>query len=150
MEAIGMIKLVFDSRVENIPLIGGAVRGIAGSLSLDETGCYHLELCVVEAVTNVMKHAYHGQAGHCVEVEILRYRDRITFKIHDTGACMHPAKAALPEFDPEDLKTVPEHGMGRFIMEALMDEVRYDTVNGRNTLTLTKFFKRYNEDEHAI
>lgn len=142
METARMIKLVSDSRVENIPLMGGAVRGIAATLSLDETSCYHLELCVVEAVTNVMKHAYHGRAGHCVEVEILCRQDRITFRIHDMGECMAPAKAALPEFDPEDLETVPEHGMGRFIMDALMDEVHYETVNGRNTLTLTKFFRK--------
>lgn len=142
MEAASMIKLVSDSRVENIPLIGGAVRGIAGTLSLDETSSYHLELCVVEAVTNVVKHAYHGQAGHCVEVEILCRQDRITFHIHDLGECMTPSKAQMPKFDPEDLETIPEHGMGRFIMDALMDEVHYETANGRNTLTLTKFFKK--------
>ena len=85
MEAAGKIRLIIDSRLENVSLAGGAVRGIADTLSMDMTARYQLELCVVEAVNNAIKHAYHCQAGHTVEVDILLYPDSLTFKICDSG-----------------------------------------------------------------
>lgn len=142
MEAEGMIKLIIESRIENVSLIGGAVRGIANGLSFDEMSSYHLELCVVEAVSNATKHAYHSQAGHPVEVDILLFQDRITFKISDTGESLEPKKVRLLRFDPQKLETLPESGMGLFIMHALMDEVNYETLSGRNTLTMSKFLRK--------
>jgi serine/threonine-protein kinase RsbW len=142
MESANRIRLVIESRFENIFLIGGAVRGIAATLAFDETICYHLELCVVEAVNNTLKHAYDCEPGHSVEVEILIHQDRIIFKIRDTGKSMHAGKVEPLQFEPGNVESVPERGMGRFIMDALMDEVSYETVNGRNILSMTKFLKR--------
>ncbi len=142
MEKTGRIKLVMESRLENVALIGGAVRGIANALAIDEVSGYHLELCVVEAVNNATKHAYHSEAGHFVEVEVLILPDRITFKISDQGESMQPTKVRLLRFDPQKLNTVPESGMGLFIMHALMDEVSYETDSGRNVLTLSKYLRK--------
>jgi serine/threonine-protein kinase RsbW len=142
MEAAGMIRLIVESRLENIALIGGAVRGIADSLCLDKIASYHLELCVVEAVSNATKHAYRGQAGHFVEVEIRLDPDRLAFTVCDRGQSMNPAAVAPLDFDPLKVETLPERGMGIFILNSLMDELRYETVNGRNMLTMIKYLKK--------
>jgi serine/threonine-protein kinase RsbW len=144
MEAAGMIRLTIESRLENVALIGGAVRGIADMLSLDKIIIYHLELCVVEAVNNAIKHAYHSEAGHSVEVEFLRCRDRLTFRVCDNGESMIPEKVRPFSFDPAKLETLPERGMGVFIVNTFMDEVRYETVNRRNILTMVKHLKKNN------
>ena len=136
-----MIKLIIESRIENVSLIGGAVRGIADALSLDEISSYHLELCVVEAVNNATKHAYSSEAGHSVEVDILLFLDRITFKVCDRGESLNPAKVQLLRFDPQNREALPESGMGLFIMHALMDEVGYETVSGLNILTMSKYLR---------
>lgn len=142
MKAAGMIRLIIDSRLENVSLVGGAVRGIANTLSMDSTTSYQLELCVVEAVNNDIKHAYHCQAGHLVEVDILLYPDRLVFKIHDCGESMNPAKVAPFSFDPAKIETLPERGMGIYILNSLMDEVHYETISGQNILTLIKYLKK--------
>ncbi len=104
MEPAGSnIKLMIESRIENVSLLGGAVRGIANALSLDELSCYQLELCVVEAVSNATKHAYHSEQGHPVEVDVLLFRDRITFKISDQGDSLKSPKVKLLRFDPQNL-----------------------------------------------
>jgi serine/threonine-protein kinase RsbW len=136
-----MIRLTIESRAENVSLIGGAVRGIADMLSFDTISSYHLELCVVEAVTNVAKHAYHSEAGHLVEVDILIYRDRLTVKICDSGDRMDLTKIEPLAFDPSEKASLPERGMGVFILKSIMDEISYDIVGGRNILTLTKYLK---------
>ncbi|MDY0221896.1 MAG: ATP-binding protein [Desulfobacterium sp.] len=137
-----MIRLIIDSRLENVSLVGGAVRGIAHTLSMDSTTSYQLELCVVEAVTNGIKHAYNCQAGHSVEVDVLRYPDRLIFQICDSGESMNPAKVAPFSFDPSKIETLPERGMGIYILNSLMDEVHYETISGQNILTLIKYLKK--------
>ena len=137
-----MIRLIIDSRLGNVSLVGGAVRGIAETLSMDSTTSYQLELCVVEAVTNDIKHAYHLQAGHSVEVDVLLYPDRLTFRICDTGERMNPAKVRPFGFDPSKVETLPERGMGVYIMNSLMDEVHYETLGGQNILTLVKYLNK--------
>ena len=133
-----MIRMMIESRLENVALIGGAVRGIAEVLSVDSICCYHLELCVVEAVTNVIKHAYHSEAGHSVELEILIRPDRLTFKVIDSGESMDISKISSLQFDPSKVEMLPERGMGTFILKSLMDEMSYDIVKGRNVLTMSK------------
>jgi len=142
METTGSIKLIIESKLENVPLIGGAVRGIASALSLDDVSGYHLELCVVEAVTNVTKHAYKLEAGNSVELNILLFPDRITFQVCDRGKSLDPAKVRLLRFDPQKREMLPESGMGLFIKHALMDEVYYETESGLNVLTMSKYLRR--------
>ncbi|NWH04855.1 ATP-binding protein [Desulfobacter latus] len=141
MNAANMIRLIIDSRLENVSLVGGAVRGIADTLCMDSTTSYQLELCIVEAVNNNIKHAYHCKAGHSVEIDILLYPNRLTFKIYNKGERMNPAKVAPFSFDPSNVETLPEGGMGLYILHALMDEVHYETINGQNILTLVKYLK---------
>jgi serine/threonine-protein kinase RsbW len=138
------ISLNIESRLENIGLIGDAVRGICDSLFADEKTCYGFELCVVEAVTNSIKHAYDMATDHIVEVLISIFNDRIEFQICDTGKSMdftdrllHPG--AL-DFDPEKRPTIPEGGMGLYIIGSTMDEVHYESNYGKNILTLVKTF----------
>ena len=142
MKAANMIRLIIDSRLENVSLVGSAVRGIANTLCIDSTTSYQLELCVVEAVNNGIKHAYHCQAGHSVEIDVLLYPDQLTFKIYDSGESMNPDKIAPFNFDPSNVETLPEGGMGLYILHALMDEIHYKTINGQNILTLIKYLKK--------
>lgn len=141
MKTAGMIRLMIESRLENVALIGGSVRGIADTLSIDKVIRYQLELCVVEAVNNVIKHAYHAEAGHSVEVDFQLHPDHVTFKIRDNGDSLNLSRVAPFCFDPLKVETLPERGMGIFILKSLMDEVRYETVNGENILTLIKYLK---------
>lgn len=141
METIGVIRLIVESRLENVPLIGSAVRGIAELLSIDEIGSYHLELCAVEAVTNVIKHAYHLEGGHSVELEIQVCRDRLTFKLRDSGESMDVSRIVPLQFDPSNPETLPESGMGIFILKSLMDEIDYEVIDGRNVMRMSKYIK---------
>jgi len=142
MKTANMIRLIIDSRLESVSLVGSAVRGIANTLYIDSTTSYQLELCVVEAVTNEIKHAYRGQAGHSVEIDVLLYPDRLTFKIYNRGKSMNPAKVAPFSFDPSKIETLPEGGMGVYILHSLMDEVHYKSIKGQNILTLVKYLKK--------
>lgn len=134
------IKLIIDSDLANVSLIGMAVNKICTQIPLDKIEAYQIETCVVEAVTNVIKHAYKNETGHDAAVSIKLHLDRITFLVCDTGKSMNPEQPAKLEFDPSDLENLPEGGMGLFIIHQIMDEVTYETIKDRNVLTMTKIF----------
>ncbi len=134
------IQLTIDSRLDNTALAGLAVRGIAQGFGLDEAEAYLLELAVVEAVSNVIRHAYGGRSGNPIELSLALSRTGMTLDIRDRGTAMDPADLdRAGEFaEPRDIADLPEGGMGLSIIKQVMDEVAYSSRNGVNTLSMAK------------
>jgi serine/threonine-protein kinase RsbW len=103
-----------------------------------------VEISVVEAINNVIKHGYRGEKGQSVEVRINIRADRIVIDIYDKAAPMPDrliaSEATRLDFDPENLDALPEGGIGLELMKMTMDEVSYSSTSGVNRLTLTKLF----------
>ncbi len=138
----GKIKLAIDSDLGAVPLIGVTVNALCASVLPENEMPKQIELCVVEAVNNSIKHAYGGVSGRDVEVIVEFAGDKIVFQVCDSGKPMkpRPAEATGPKFDPGKLETFPEGGMGLFIIRNTMDAVSYKTLSDRNVLTMTKYF----------
>ncbi len=95
-----------------------------------------LRLVLVEAYSNVVRHAHKGQPNLPVLMRMeLRGRD-IHLEIWDYGRG-YDLSTYLPP-DPEDLQ---ENGYGWLILNRLMDKVEYRLqINGRNCLKLESTF----------
>ena len=137
------IKLVIDSRLENVSLIGLIINKLCSSIPLSDTESYQVELCVVEAANNSIEHAYGMEQGHEVEVIFTLHSDRLIVDVCDTGKPMEKEyieqnDVSLLEIDPNDIDNVAEQGRGIPIMKHIMDTMTYKTERGRNCLTLTK------------
>lgn len=136
---VGRLRLVSESLLENVALLGSAIQGLTLAAAIDKTTAFQLELCVVEATTNAIRHAYAGLPGNEVEVIVELTADRISFKVCDSGKT-HPAfDKQTASFNWESLDQIPEGGMGISIIKGIMDEVQYSSSQGRNCLTMTKF-----------
>jgi serine/threonine-protein kinase RsbW len=136
------IKFTIDSHLEHIGLVGLAVQALCSYVGFSEVEAYQIQLCVVEAVTNVVKHAYGAQAGHEVVVAVSLHPEGISFRVMDTGKTMKPLSREPLEFDPTNLATIPEGGLGLHIIQTVMDEVDYQTANGTNILTMHKNLRK--------
>lgn len=136
------IKFTIDSRLGNIGLVGLAVQALCSYLGFSEVEAYQIQLCVVEAVTNVVKHAYGAQPGHEVIVAVAIHPEQISFRIMDTGKTMKPMSRTNMEFDPTNLAGLPEGGMGVYIIQTVMDRVDYQTVDGTNIFTMHKYLRK--------
>ena len=94
------------------------------------------KLAVDEACTNVVKHGYKGQAGF-IEVIVTGNMREFHIEIRDQGQGFDLRNVKSP-----DLKVYVENrkrgGLGVFLMNQLMDEVRYRAGTDGNVLTMSK------------
>ena len=137
------IELCIDSRLENVALVGAAVNAISAGLGFPEGERANIELCVVEAVSNCVRHAYREEPGHEVRVHVRADEAGVEIHVFDDGSPV-PEENRIPrepDFDPNDLLSIPEGGRGTFLMHTLMDSVRYGKVGGANLLAMTKALK---------
>jgi len=151
MNELKKIKFTIDSNLGLISFVGAAVNGICSLLLASEVECYQMELCVVEAVTNSIKHAYGLRKGNDVEIEVFVYPDKFVFKVWDEGTRMEQSlfekkKNMKFKFDADKDAGIPEKGRGLAIINEIMDEVTYETVEGKNLITMMKLINT--EKEH--
>ncbi|HLA76783.1 MAG TPA: ATP-binding protein [Vicinamibacteria bacterium] len=139
-----LVELSIDSRLEEVASVGEAVSRACREAGISEGDAYNVELAVVEAVSNSVRHAYRGEAGHRVEVRLSLAADGVEVRILDDGLPV-PEASRRPkpiEFDPEDPLSISEGGRGTFLIHSLMDRVVYGSEGGRNLLLLAKSLKR--------
>lgn len=143
METSESFTFTFESRIDNIPQISSTIKTLCSASSLSEIDLYKLELCLVEALNNVIIHSYHNQPGNKIEVVVNINADHIGFTIFDTGSGPPSSdflkKALQAKIDQlGNLASVPENGRGLFIMQEFMDEIAYEAKDGKNILSLRK------------
>jgi serine/threonine-protein kinase RsbW len=130
------IHLSAEADFPSVRLLAAACHGVLAEWGLSPERQSLLELAVVEAATNVVRHAYGGQGGR-VEVELAREGRSIALSVVDSGTAFDPTSVPPPrEPDPADPSTWPEGGMGLPIIRAACDELSYRSEGGRNRLTL--------------
>lgn len=98
-----------------------------------------VEMCLMEALNNVIKHAYNGEQNHQIDVNVCIDSKLMEIQIIDEGVPRESLVIKDLDFDPNDIDNLPEGGMGLFIIKQLMDELDYYTINGKNYFTLRKF-----------
>ncbi|MEM7051609.1 MAG: ATP-binding protein [Acidobacteriota bacterium] len=139
------IELLIESQLDNIPLLAASVNHICNYVGMNEMQRFEVELCTVEAVTNAVVHAYGGEAGHRVCVDVEAGPEELRICIRDRGRPMPAEARQVPqelEVDPEDIENLPERGRGLFLIHRLMDEVEVSSDATGNQLVLVKRLRR--------
>ena len=133
--------IIDRSSLEAISPVSEAVRGLAEPV-LGSDGASDVELALVEAATNVVRHGY-GPEGGPIRIEASKSAGGVVVRIFDWGqpipgeALAHAGLSRF-DFDPTDLEVLPEGGMGLSLIAAVMDEVTYRSDEGQNILTLLR------------
>lgn len=94
------------------------------------------KLAVDEACTNVVKHGYKGRSGF-IEIIVTGNLREFSIEIHDQGEQFDLRNVKSPDLK-EYVETRRRGGLGVFLMNQLMDEVRYRGGADGNVLTMSK------------
>lgn len=133
------IRLSIESKIDDVTLLKEAVRAICRTVIKDETLLYNVVLCLVEAVTNVIKHAYHKKPGNFIDIMVTVGDADIAFEISDNGDQVNlPVPKKDLGINRNDFDSLPESGMGLFLMHKIMDEVLLSKNHEKNILLMRK------------
>lgn len=93
----------------------------------------HLELALQEAATNIVRHAYAGEAGRPIILEVEADADACRLTLTHLGRDFDPAAVEPPSFDGSRFG-----GFGQYLIGQCVDEVRYLHEDGRRGVRLLK------------
>ena len=99
-----------------------------------------LELMLVEALNNVVEHAYLEKAGSSINIELEMIDHNAVMKITDNGISA-PGSVLIEGSELPDVTALPEGGWGLCLIQALADSIEYHRYPSHNMLVLTKSTK---------
>lgn len=140
-QPLASLRMIIDSRFECVRLAGVALQAMAESLCYPRPEVRDMQLAVVEALNNAVKHAYREEPGHEITIDWAFSPQGVEVVIGDTGLTMNGLKVKQLEFDPDDLNSLPEGGMGLFLIRQIVDEMDYCTFKTENRMRLFKKMK---------
>ncbi|OGU53935.1 MAG: hypothetical protein A2V66_17020 [Ignavibacteria bacterium RBG_13_36_8] len=115
------------------------IRNFCEDSKVSKDICDKIEICLTEALNNVIKHSYKGESDKEIEIKVRKKRKIFEIDILDSGEARSCFEKPKLEFDPKDIENLPESGMGLFIIEEIMDETHYRIQDGKNIFTMRKF-----------
>jgi anti-sigma regulatory factor (Ser/Thr protein kinase) len=135
-----VIRMHIRSSPWQLAVVRAAVEKMCAQLGMDERSIGEMMLGVDEALTNVIRHAYEGQADRPIEIELSpcgseeECIDCLQVVIRDEGRSV-PAE----QIRSRDLEDIRPGGLGVHIMQTVMDHVDYTPrPDGGTVLTLRK------------
>lgn len=136
-------RISIKSSYDDVHLVAPWLHQLAAQAGMSEAATMQLELAVVEAVNNVVEHAYQLQDGHTVQVLGRFDAQRLVIEIWDTGMTMNTEKLEKIKAEQDDddaitLMLLEESGRGLRLMTQLVDDVDYLSDGTMNRLVLVK------------
>jgi len=129
------LKFIMASDPRVLPVVRAAVGELAVVCGLPEETRHGITLAVDEALANVIRHAYNNRHDQEMELDCQVESDRIVFKLLDCGEAPDPDRIC-----GKPLEDTTPGGRGTHLMKAIMDEMSYESVPGKNQLKLVKQF----------
>lgn len=95
-----------------------------------------LQLCLEEAVTNIVSHAFEPDTLHDVHVAVWRDGTTLHAEVTDDGRAFDPLAHELPAA-PKDLESAQIGGLGIKLMRNFAEAIAYRRTGATNRLTLS-------------
>ena len=115
------------------PLSAWAVE-IARQLGCSPDKCFDVDLCLTEAVSNIIRHGYTDDASQAIDIEITREPGALAIRIEDDARPFDPLEA--PGLLATSLDEAEPGGRGIALMRSAADSASYERRDRRNRLTV--------------
>ena len=120
-----------------LPVIRGAIGPLAAAMGWDESECRAITLAVDEALTNIIRHAYHDRADGWIELECRESADGLEFTLSDKGDAPDRSQICAREMDCDQ-----PGGLGTHIIRKVMDRVCYEKSAEGNRFVASKRLRK--------
>ena len=130
-------SIILANDIAEISRLAAFIEEVGETFALTPDVVFNLNLVIEEAVVNVINYAYPKEEHQHIYLSAHLHEGSIVLVFTDTGK----------EFDPTlapdaDISLSAEErdigGLGIFLIRQIMNEVRYERIDGKNVLTLEK------------
>ncbi len=141
------VEMKIPAKPEFVGVIRLTLSGIASRMGFSYDEIEDLKIATSEACTNAVQHAYRKNEQGEVIIGFGLYQDRLEVMVADSGQSFdfHSARKGIGPYDQnESIEFLREGGLGLYLIETLMDEVRIHHKEG-----VTVFMTKYREGEQV-
>ncbi|WP_276310237.1 anti-sigma B factor RsbW [Bacillus salacetis] len=142
MQDFDYIEMKIPAKPEFVGVIRLTLSGIASRMGFTYDAIEDLKIAASEAITNAVQHAYKDDTGE-ITVGFALYEERLEVMVADNGESFD-FKKTREEVGPYDAENsvefLREGGLGLYLIESLMDEVKVHHQEGV-TVFMTKFLE---------
>jgi anti-sigma regulatory factor (Ser/Thr protein kinase) len=128
----------FPARLRKLHDALAFVAAFAARHGLSEHDLLRLQLVVEELFTNTIVHGYGRECDEPIEIALGATPEAISIHYLDAAAAYDPARALAVsrEHVAEPVERRPVGRLGVHLVAAIVDELRYARVGGRNQLQI--------------
>ncbi len=134
-------RFIINSEYKNVNSVCFITKTFCEDHFISDGNIREIELCLAEALNNIIKHAYKGAENNTIEISMEIRNKQFKVILIDYGIERSNLNKPTLEFDPNDIESLPEGGMGLFIIEQLMNETNYLRDGNKNIFTMVKNIK---------
>jgi len=127
-------EIVLMAREDNIPKAIKFIEDIMTSADFASTKIMKVRLAVEEVCNNIVHHAYPEQKGSFRLISS-SIGGSLVVVIEDEGIHFDPTKTDGPLL-VDNVEERSIGGLGIYLIKSFVEEMRYEFVDGKNTLTL--------------
>lgn len=152
MQPFDYIEIKVPAKPQYVGVARLTISGLASRLGFTYDEIEDLKIASSEAVTNAVQHAYQDDKVGEVILGCALFEDRLEIVVTDHGRSFdfEETKKRIGPYTEwnEDEHNLREGGLGLYLMETLMDEVKVDHGEGV-TVFMTKYLGRERGEEHV-
>ncbi|WP_338752881.1 anti-sigma B factor RsbW [Bacillus sp. FJAT-52991] len=142
MKDFEYIEMKIPAKPEFVGVIRLTLSGIASRMGFTYDAIEDLKIATSEAITNAVQHAYKDSEEGEVIVGFALYSKHLEVMVADHGQSFNflNTKKSLGPYTDHSVEFLREGGLGLFLIETLMDEVKVHQNEGI-TLLMTKYLE---------
>lgn len=130
-------SIVLANEISEVSKLNDFIEEMGREFAIAPDVLFNLNLVLEEAVVNVINYAYPKEEHEFIYLSASMHEGSIVLVLTDTGKAFDPT--AAPEADitlSADERQIG--GLGIFLIRQIMNEVKYERIDGKNILTLEK------------
>lgn len=154
MQPYDYVEVKLPAKAQYVGVARLTISGLASRIGFSYDEIEDLKIAASEAITNAVQHAYQEDEKGDIVVGCALFEDKIEIMVADNGQSFdfeETKKLVGPYNDQEEGQFLREGGLGLYLMESLMDEVKVYHEEGV-TVFMTKYLggERVDKDVKAV
>jgi serine/threonine-protein kinase RsbW len=130
-------RLTLQGQLEDLALVWPWVEAIAARYSIPADTQFAIQLCLEEALSNIVRHGYRGLPGRSMTVEYaLSDGGELVFTIEDRAPHFDPFAVSGGRPAPASIEELEPGGQGIRLIRKFASRFAWEPLDGGNRLTL--------------